>query len=139
MRAARRRGRAGSRRSRVGVRAGQAADECKGLQVCIPVAGPWVAIPPAGAGAPRARPGSCVCPEGVVGGVDARVSELAVAVEFPGRIGSPVNPGITTTESLVFQRHLRGPGAQAHELPAVHRLHSRRRRRPRTPTAFTRA
>jgi hypothetical protein len=35
--------------------------------------------------------------------VDARASETAVAIEFPGRIGSPVNPGITTTNSLVFR------------------------------------
>jgi hypothetical protein len=83
------------------VPAGRAADECKGLQVCIPVAGPWVAIP--AGGAPVIANWRMVCPEGVVGGVDARVSETAVAVEFPGRIGSPVNPGITTTKTLVFE------------------------------------
>jgi hypothetical protein len=83
------------------VPAGRAADECKGLQVCIPVAGPWVAIP--AAGAPAIANWRLVCPEGVVGGVDARVSEVAVGVEFPGRIGSPVNPGITTTRALVFE------------------------------------
>ena len=38
-------------------------------------------------------------------------------------------PGITTTRSLVFRGHLRRARAQGHELPAVHRLHSRRRRR----------
>ena len=85
----------------VNVPAGSAADECKGLQVCIPVAGPWVAIP--AGGAPVIANWRLVCPEGVVGGVDARVSEANVAVEFPGRIGSPVNPGITTTKMLVFQ------------------------------------
>jgi hypothetical protein len=80
----------------------RAADECKGLMVCIPVAGPWVAIPaPGGVSATAAW--RLVCPEGVVGGVDARASEVAVAVEFPGRIGSPVNPGITTTRSLLFK------------------------------------
>ena len=52
---------------------------------------------------PRPRPGGSCAREGVVGGVDARASEVAVAVEFPGRIGSPVNPGITTTRSLVFK------------------------------------
>lgn len=85
----------------VSVPASSAADECKGLQVCIPVAGPWVAIP--AGGAPVIANWRLVCPEGVVGGVDARVSEPTVAVEFPGRIGSPVNPGITTTKTLVFQ------------------------------------
>jgi hypothetical protein len=86
----------------VGVSSARAADECKGLMVCIPVAGPWVAIPvPAGASATATW--RLVCPQGVVGGVDARASEAAVAVEFPGRIGSPVNPGITTTQSLLFR------------------------------------
>jgi hypothetical protein len=86
----------------VSVPAGHAADECNGLLVCIPVAGPWVAIPPPSGASAIAR-WRLVCPEGVVGGVDARASEAAVAVEFPGRIGSPVNPGITTTRSLLFR------------------------------------
>jgi len=84
-----------------GVASSSAADECRGLRVCIPVAGPWVVIP-----APADRSATArwrlVCPQGVVGGVDAFASETAVAVEFPGRIGSPVNPGITTTGTLVF-------------------------------------
>jgi hypothetical protein len=79
-----------------------AADECRGLQVCIPVAGPWVVIPsPASASASATW--QLVCPQGIVGGVDARASEAAVAVEFPGLIGSPVNPGITTAQSLLFK------------------------------------
>jgi hypothetical protein len=82
--------------------ASQAADECKGLQVCIPVTGPWVAIPPP-SGQSRSATWELVCPQGIVGGVDARASEKEVAVEFPGRIGSPVNPGITTSQSLVFR------------------------------------
>jgi hypothetical protein len=82
--------------------ASQAADECKGLQVCIPVVGPWVAIP-APSGQSRSATWELVCPQGIVGGVDARASEKEVAVEFPGRIGSPVNPGITTSRSLVFR------------------------------------
>jgi hypothetical protein len=86
----------------VGAAPGQAADECKGLQICIPVQGPWVAIPAPG-GLAMTTSWKLVCPRGVVGGVDARASDKSVAVEFPGRIGSPVNPGITTTNSLVFR------------------------------------
>jgi hypothetical protein len=86
----------------VGAAPSQAADECKGLKVCIPIAGPWVAIPAPG-GVERTTSWKLVCPKGIVGGVDARASERAVAVEFPGRLGSPVNPGITTTGSLVFR------------------------------------
>jgi hypothetical protein len=80
----------------------QAADECRGLQVCIPVAGPWVVIP-APTSASATATWQLVCPQGIVGGVDARASEAAVAVEFPGLIGSPVNPGITTAQSLLFK------------------------------------
>ena len=80
----------------------QAADECKSLPICIPVAGPWVAIPPPHGGFATAT-WRLACPQGVVGGVDARASEPAVAVEFPGLIGSPVNPGITTRGSLLFK------------------------------------
>jgi hypothetical protein len=79
-----------------------AADECRGLQVCIPVAGPWVVIPPPARVSATAT-WQLVCPQGIVGGVDARASETAVAVEFPGLIGSPVNPGITTAQSLLFK------------------------------------
>jgi hypothetical protein len=86
----------------VGAVPGQAAGECKGLQVCIPVKGPWVAVPPPG-GLATATSWKLSCPQGVVGGVDARVSEKEVAIEFPGRVGSPVNPGITTSSSLVFR------------------------------------
>jgi hypothetical protein len=96
----------------VSVPAGHAADECDGLLVCIPVAGPWVAIPPQ-SGASATASWRLVCPEGVVGGVDARASEAAVAVEFPGRIGSPVNPGITTTRSLLFKGTYAGRARKA--------------------------
>jgi hypothetical protein len=36
-----------------------------------------------------------------------------VAIEFPGRIGSPVNPGITTTNSLVFRGTYSGAAHRA--------------------------
>lgn len=80
-----------------------AANECDGLQVCIPVAGPWVVVP---ASASTARPRAeyeLSCPRGnVVGGLDARLSVRGIDVSFLGRLGSPVNPGITTTRSVVF-------------------------------------
>jgi hypothetical protein len=91
--------------------ASRAADECRGLQVCIPVAGPWVVVP-AENGFPAAD-WELKCPEGVVGGLDARVSDRRIAVHFPGRLGSPVNPGITTTTSVVFNARYTGPGPKA--------------------------
>ena len=82
----------------------RAADECRGLPVCIPVAGPWVVVPPGDADArfPQ-RSWHMKCPEGsIVGGVDARLTHRAVDMSFSGLLGSPVNPGITTTEEVVF-------------------------------------
>jgi hypothetical protein len=80
-----------------------AANECDGLQVCIPIAGPWVVVPTsANAARPRVEY-ELSCPRGnVVGGLDARLSVRGIDVSFLGRLGSPVNPGITTTRSAVF-------------------------------------
>ena len=86
----------------VGAAPGQAAGECKGLQRCIPVPGPWVVIPAPG-GLATSTMWRILCPQGIAGGTDARVSEKEVAVDFPGRLGSPVNPGITTSNAVVFR------------------------------------
>jgi hypothetical protein len=80
---------------------GRGADECRGLMACIPVAGPWVVVP-AKEGVSRAV-WQLECPaRAVVAGLDARVSEPGLGVVFSGRLGSPVNPGITTTTSVLF-------------------------------------
>jgi hypothetical protein len=80
-----------------------AARECNGLQVCVPVAGPWVVVPTSSA-VPRPQVEfQLSCPRRyVVGGVDAELSLRAIDVSFLGRMGSPVNPGITTARSVVF-------------------------------------
>jgi hypothetical protein len=81
-----------------------AADECRGLPVCIPVAGPWVVVP-AGDAADRypQRSWRMKCPSGsIVGGVDARLTNRAIDISFSGLLGSPVNPGVTTTDEVVF-------------------------------------
>jgi hypothetical protein len=79
------------------------ANECDGLMVCVPVAGPWVVVP-SSTGTPRERVEfQLTCPRGhVVGGLDARLSVRGIDVSFIGRLGSPVNPGITTARSVVF-------------------------------------
>ncbi len=79
------------------------ANECDGLMVCVPVAGPWVVVP-ASTGTPRERVEfQLTCPRAhVVGGLDARLSVRGIDVSFIGRLGSPVNPGITTSRSVVF-------------------------------------
>lgn len=77
---------------------GGAAQECHGLQVCIPVHGPWVVARP---GASTTFLLSCGS-HGVVGGLDAVTTGTDVRVSFEGRIGAPVQPGVTTTSSAVF-------------------------------------
>lgn len=79
------------------------ASECDGLMVCVPVAGPWVVVPVSTSGVPPRVEYQLTCPRGhIVGGLDARLSERAIDVSFVGALGSPVNPGITTSRSAVF-------------------------------------
>ncbi len=83
--------------------ASAATNECRGLQVCVPIAGPWVVVPTA-----RAVPRPVVrfqlsCPEGhVVGGLDAELTDRSIDISFAARLGSPVNPGISTERSALF-------------------------------------
>jgi len=88
----------------LGVGAARAAThECDGLQVCVPVAGPWVVVPTRN-GVPRPEVQFHLsCPRNyVVGGTDAELSQRGVDVGFLARVGSPVNPGVTTTRAVVF-------------------------------------
>ena len=87
-----------------GVGEAAAADECRGLQTCLPVPGPWVAIP-----APTGTATSTVvwemrCPlRGyIVAGIDARVTDRTIDVSFRGENGAPVAPGVTTGREVVF-------------------------------------
>jgi hypothetical protein len=79
------------------------ANECDGFMVCIPIAGPWVAVP-ASTGSQRERADwQMTCPRGhIAGGLDARLSVRPIDVGFLGTLGSPVNPGISTARSVVF-------------------------------------
>lgn len=83
-----------------GAPAGGAADECHGIQRCIPVSGPWVVVRH---GQPSTYLLACPQGRGVVGGVDAVATNGAVRVAFEGRIGAPVAPGVTTTRSAYFK------------------------------------
>jgi len=80
-----------------------AANECQGLDVCISVPGPWVAVPaapPAGVTTVHYR---LSCPRRtIVGGLDAVRGDRSLEIRFLGRLGSPVNPGITTTQAAIF-------------------------------------
>ena len=80
-----------------------ATNECRGLNPCVPVAGPWVVVP-VGHSVPRPQVEyQLACPRGyIVGGIDAQLSDAAIDLAFLGKSGSPVNPGITTTRTIVF-------------------------------------
>jgi hypothetical protein len=93
-----------------------ATNECKGLQVCVPIAGPWV-LTSAGAEVQYQLP----CPKGfVVAGLDAELSTRGIEVGFRGALGSPVNPGITTTTAAVFlARLVRGTDPAASFRPHI--------------------
>ncbi|MGH3077534.1 MAG: hypothetical protein ACRDPZ_05055 [Gaiellaceae bacterium] len=87
----------------VGAGEARATNECRGLMVCVPVAGPWVVVPTS-TGVPRSVVEyQLTCPRGhVAAGLDAELSRRAIDVGFLGRLGSPVNPGISTSRSVVF-------------------------------------
>ena len=90
-----------------------ATNECKGLQVCVPVAGPWVVASGAQVSFQLACPAHFV-----VAGLDAELSRSGIDVTFRGSLGSPVNPGITTSRSVEFLGRLLVGGA-----PATFRSH----------------
>jgi hypothetical protein len=98
-----------------------AADECDGFMVCVPISGPWVVVPTGGS-VPRERVEyQLTCPRGyIAGGLDARLSRAPIDVNFLGTTGSPVNPGISTSRSVVFVASWVGnPGGAATFRPFV--------------------
>ena len=81
-----------------------ATNECRGLQVCVKVRGPWVVVPAERGNARVGGQFQLSCPRGfVVGGLDAELSDRAIDLDFSGLIGSPVGPGTTTARSIVFR------------------------------------
>lgn len=92
-----------------------ATNECRGLQVCVPVAGPWVVVGPGTEVSFQLR-----CPKRfIVGGLDAELSRRGIDVAFRGSLGSPVNPGITTSRSAQFLARTLTPGAPATFRPHI--------------------
>jgi len=114
----------------VAVSPAAATTECKGLQVCVPVTGPWVLATQAG------TEFQLDCPKRfIVGGLDAELSTPAVDLGFVGGLGSPVNPGITTTESAVFLGRFVGARGAASFRPHIGCVPASGGGR-RTPTAY---
>jgi hypothetical protein len=82
-----------------GPSAANAATECDGLIVCIPVKGPWVQV--RGGATPTYYQLSCPGRGQIIGGLDAdRAGPLELS--FLGTLGGPVGPGVTTNRSAVF-------------------------------------
>jgi hypothetical protein len=76
-----------------------AQNECRGIQQCIPVGGPWVYVH----GHAETQFLLSCGTKGVVGGLDAVATSTAVRIGFDGRLGAPVSPGVTTTRSVLFR------------------------------------
>jgi hypothetical protein len=98
----------------VAVSSAGATNECRGLKVCVPVVGPWVVT----AGAQVSFELSCPR-RFVVAGLDAELSRPGVDVTFRGSLGTPVNPGITTSRSAEFLARLIASGAVATFRPHI--------------------
>jgi hypothetical protein len=88
-----------------------AQNECRGIQRCIPVGGPWVYVHGASETQFLLSCGS----KGVVGGLDAVATGTAVRITFDGRLGAPVAPGTTTSRSVLFRARLAGARRGAFE------------------------
>ena len=98
-----------------------ATTECRGFQVCAPVAGPWVVVP-TGTTVPRpVVEYQLSCPKGfIVGGLDAELTDRGIDVAFEALLGSPVNPGITTRRAALFSgRAVAGPVRTASFRPHI--------------------
>lgn len=96
----------------VGVGSAGATNECRGLQVCVPVTGPWVVVPTRPAVPRPSVQFQLSCPKGyIVGGTDAELTSSAIDLSFLGALGAPVNPGITTARDLVFLGSFVGGGS----------------------------
>jgi hypothetical protein len=97
-----------------------ATNECRGLNPCVPVAGPWVVVPTARMVARPQVQYQLTCPRGfVVAGIDAELSDQAIDLAFLGASGTPVAPGVTTSRSIVFVASYvgerpRGPAFRPH-------------------------
>lgn len=99
----------------LGAGTASATSECRGFDVCVPVAGPWVLTPPG-----AAVEFQLACPRRfLVGGLDAELSSRAVDVAFLGKLGSPVSPGVTTATEAVFAGRFLRPAGTASFRPHI--------------------
>lgn len=91
-----------------------ATNECRGLKVCVPVIGPWVVAEPGQVSFQLSCPAKFV-----VAGLDAELSRPGIDVTFRGSLGTPVNPGITTSRAAEFLARLLRGGTPATFRPHI--------------------
>jgi hypothetical protein len=77
-----------------------AANECQGVPRCVPVEGPWVAVPATGEVDFEL---SCPQGRGIVAGTDGYATSVDVHATFDGILGSPIQFGRTTTTYAFFR------------------------------------
>jgi hypothetical protein len=77
-----------------------AANECNGIPRCLPVEGPWVAVPATGEVVFAL---SCPQRKGIVAGTDALASSTDIRASFDGILGSPIAFGRTTNSAVLFR------------------------------------
>jgi len=87
-----------------------ATNECRGLNPCVAVAGPWVVVDPR----PATVQFQLTCPRGYsVGGTDAELTDRGIDLAFLAVSGAPVSPGITTGRTIVFVATYAGTSMRA--------------------------
>lgn len=80
-----------------------ATNECRGLNPCVPVAGPWVVVPTSrSVPRPQVQYQLTCPPRFIVGGMDAELTDPSIDVAFLGSSGAPVSPGVSTSRTVVF-------------------------------------
>lgn len=79
-----------------------AAEECRGLDVCISVPGPWVAVPAAPRAGTRTVLYRLACPRNAIAAGTDALRLRGLEVTFIGATGSPVSPGVTTEREVWF-------------------------------------
>ena len=77
-----------------------AANECNGIPSCLPVEGPWVAVPARGEVVY-----GLACPQrkGIIAGTDGLATSSDIRASFDGILGSPVAFGRTTNTAVLFR------------------------------------
>ena len=108
-----------------------ATNECRGLNPCVPVAGPWVVVPAGPDGAPPGKSSSSSPARAGSSSPGSMPSSATARSTSPSSVCPAARsvPGMTTSRSVVFVALVRRCRAPRPDLPSAHRLRARERRR----------